>query len=300
MNKLIASSRNQKIIFYIVTIGVSILLGLLFTSVEFHAGSIEYLNEKIGQVLALCASSAAISTGITLLPGDAGTTVAEAIMDSTGYFFVVLLGLYLEKYLLVLTSYLSFYFLFPLACLIKIKQVLLNQFNVSKIARKLVIFGLMILCIIPISVQVSKLVEHTFDYQITDLQNEAVALENEINEESNKQNEIIIESQNDSFWDKTTKVFGHVVDSIGGILGSFAKSTSELLEKANQLLANFIEKAVIMIITSCVIPIAVFFLFLMGTKYILELDINVNNLSNKLKVGNYKLKSILNKQDKSE
>ena len=84
---------------------------------EIHAS----LDQKTQRVLGLSASSAAISTGISLLPGDAGSPIAQKIADLTGYFLLILCVLYTEKNLLAVLGAAVFKFAIPVACLLLIR-----------------------------------------------------------------------------------------------------------------------------------------------------------------------------------
>ena len=74
----------------------------------YHQASIDALAEKQGTVLELTAASTAASAAITLLPGDTATPIAEKLADLSGYFLIVLCAIFLEKYLLTITSCVSF------------------------------------------------------------------------------------------------------------------------------------------------------------------------------------------------
>ena len=74
----------------------------------YHQASIDALAEKQETVLELTATSTAASAAITLLPGDTATPIAEKLADLSGYFLIVLCAIFLEKYLLTITSYVSF------------------------------------------------------------------------------------------------------------------------------------------------------------------------------------------------
>ena len=74
----------------------------------YHQSSIDALEEKQETVLELTAASTAASAAITLLPGDTATPIAEKLADLSGYFLIVLCAIFLEKYLLTITSCVSF------------------------------------------------------------------------------------------------------------------------------------------------------------------------------------------------
>ena len=84
---------------------------------EFHEKSIQYLEEKRNTVMTLAVSSAAISTSITILPGDTGTPVANDLADLSSKFLLVLGAIYLEKYALTLTCMVIFKYIIPILCL---------------------------------------------------------------------------------------------------------------------------------------------------------------------------------------
>ena len=83
---------------------------------EFHEQSIQYLDEKRNTVMTLAVSSAAISTSITILPGDTGTPVANDLADLSSKFLLVLGAIYLEKYALTLTCMVTFKYIIPILC----------------------------------------------------------------------------------------------------------------------------------------------------------------------------------------
>ena len=103
------SSFERSIIFRVVAIIVCIVIagssffGLAksYSSPEskINKETIKYLDEKKTTALELSASATAVSTLITLAPGDDGTPVANKLMDLAGYFLIVVSAIYLEKYL---------------------------------------------------------------------------------------------------------------------------------------------------------------------------------------------------------
>lgn len=84
---------------------------------EFHEQSIQYLDEKRNTVMTLAVSSAAISTSITILPGDTGTPIANDLADLSSKFLLVPGAIYLEKYSLTLTCMVTFKYIIPILCL---------------------------------------------------------------------------------------------------------------------------------------------------------------------------------------
>ena len=82
-----------------------------------HAATIGSIDGKAETVLKLSAASALASAGITAIPGDTATPIAEKLADFTEYFLLILCVLYAEKYLLAIIPAGVFRLLVPLACL---------------------------------------------------------------------------------------------------------------------------------------------------------------------------------------
>lgn len=110
-------------------------------------------------MLELTAASTAASAAITLLPGDTATPIAEKLADLSSHFIVVLCAIFLEKYLLTITGYAAFRILIPAACLCYILSVFLKRDLFVQLCKKLVIFAIAIVLVIPASVGISKVTD---------------------------------------------------------------------------------------------------------------------------------------------
>ena len=111
---------------------------------ENHTATIEALDEKKADVLKLTASSAAAATALAAVPGDATTPVANKLADLTSYFLIVLMVVFLEKYLVTLTGYATFFILIPLACVLLGIGICAERPFLKVLARKVAAFGLVL------------------------------------------------------------------------------------------------------------------------------------------------------------
>ena len=93
------------------------LAGIL-SSPETYSGILRSIDDKVQTVLKLTASSTAASAGITAIPGDAGTPIAEKLADFSEYGILILCVLYAEKYLLSILGSGVFKFIIPIACVL--------------------------------------------------------------------------------------------------------------------------------------------------------------------------------------
>ena len=170
------SSFERSLLFRVVAIIVCIIITCIsffglaksYSSPEskINKETIKYLDEKKTTALELSASATAVSTLITLAPGDDGTPVANKLMDLAGYFLIVVSAIYLEKYLLTILGALTFKWLIPVSMLALAVYFGSKKELFWKIGVKIFIFGLAIYAVIPVSVHVSKMIYSTYQESI--------------------------------------------------------------------------------------------------------------------------------------
>ena len=156
------NNKRKQIIKIVIPLIIALLSVFVFarftTSTEYHAKTIQSLDEKKTTVMELTAASTAASAAITLIPGDTGTPIAEKLADLSSYF--------LEKYLLTITGYAAFMILIPIACVLYSASEIFKRNIWKQFAYKLVLFGLGIYLIVPVSVKVSDMIETTYQTSI--------------------------------------------------------------------------------------------------------------------------------------
>ena len=223
-----------------------------------HAAVMEALEEKQATVLELTAASTAASAAITLLPGDAATPIAEKLADLSGYFLIVLCAIFLEKYLLTITGYAAFYFVVPLACVLYAVYGYGGRETLRLLARKLLIFGLAIFLVIPVSVKVSDVIESTYQSSIESTiqaaQDTTEAVENSAKDGADESEE------------------GFLSGLISSITGGISSAVSSVGDKVGEMVNNFLEALAVMLVTSCVIPIVVLAVFI----WLIKITFSIN------------------------
>ena len=222
----------------------------------YHQASIDALAEKQETVLELTAASTAASAAITLLPGDTATPIAEKLADLSGYFLIVLCAIFLEKYLLTITSYVSFTILIPAACALGIAALFSEKLRAAlgKLA-----WHFAIAFAIPAGVKVSSMIEDTYRASIE----ETIANAEQTTED--------IQSATSGEADEGEK---------SGLSGLFSKVTEGITGAATAavgqlktVLNRFIEALAVMLVTSCLIPILVLLFFAWLVKLMLGIDL---------------------------
>ena len=116
---------------------------------ENHTHTIEQTEDKIATVMTLSGGAAATAATLSLLPGDMCTPIAEQMAELAKYFLVILSSLYLEKFLIVISGFLTFAVFIPAALLVECGSVLFNKKNWTGIAMKIGFLGLVLFLIVP-------------------------------------------------------------------------------------------------------------------------------------------------------
>ncbi|MBR4027505.1 MAG: hypothetical protein IKJ01_08155 [Lachnospiraceae bacterium] len=238
------------------------------TSAKVHADSIKKLDEKKMTAMQLTATVTATSALISALPGDAATPIAEQVSELTMPLLIVVCAIYLEKFLLTTLGYISFTFLIPIACGIFAIYLFWKQDFVITLAIRISVFALAISAIIPVSITITNLIEATFEESITQTFETVDKISEEAEESTEEE---ITEEESKGFFDFLTGIGQEVTDF-----------TTTLTESAKNALSVFIDAIAVLIITTCVIPIAVLFLFVWLIKIIFGIEINMSNVRRRL------------------
>ncbi len=228
------------------------------SSPEVHAETIEYLDEKKTTVLELTAASAAVSSAITLIPGDTATPIAQELANLSSKFLIVLCAIFLEKYLVTATGYAVFRFVLPIALLLFAAAELIGMGSLRRLSAKLCCFGILIFMVIPFSVKISGFVEETYSSSIQTTIENAEETTLDIREETAAQEE---QEEKGVLSGLVSKVTGGISDMVSG-----------LVKKAETVLNNFMEALAVMLVTSCLIPILTLLGFVWMIKMIIGTD----------------------------
>ena len=177
------------------------------------------------------------------------------------YFLIVLCAIYVEKYLVTVTGYASFVMLIPIACVLYSAGTAIAKDAWKKLARKFALFAIAIVLVIPASVKVSDLIEHTYQSSIRDTVDAAKEATKDIQNSS--------DGQQDSDSSDNSGV-------LSGIISGIKNGVSDITDKVENVINQFIEVLAVMLVTSCVIPILVLVFFFWLAKSMLGMERNKN------------------------
>ena len=319
MSKL--TEKNKRILMIVVPIVIALIsifvCARFFTNEATYQGIIDSIDDSKNKVLALMGSSTAASAAISILPGDICTPIAQELAQISSYFVIVLCALYLEKFLLTVIGFLSCYIIIPLACFIFVADVFLDRDYLKAAWKKLLVFGIAIILIIPTSVFISDRINDAYGKDIATIiddakekteaiQGDLDEAEKETAEESSDEaseasdssasddkddSSSSEESEDKGFWgnlvDNAKEKYNNTVDniknSVSDTVDSIADYTSIKTKEMEEVLNNMIEALAVLIVTSCLIPILVVLVFVWLVKIIFNLDIKMEMPKNGLK-----------------
>lgn len=244
-------------VFIIVALISFFLIGGYTSDPENFTSTTKYLNDKRETVMALTGGAAAASAAITLIPGDAGTPIAEKLVDMSGYFMVILAAILLEKWLVTVTGMLAFKVIIPIALAGLAVNLFIPKQAMKSMFVKLICFALVLFIAVPASVVLSKTIDEAYK----------TSIEETISNAENKSKDIQDKAGNESNANALEKIFDTVK---GGV--------SQAVEEFKDILSDFVEAAAVLIVTSCVIPLAVILFFIWLLKMILGLNIELPNI----------------------
>lgn len=234
---------------------LSVVVSGMFSSPDTYDGTIGKLDNKKQTVAKMAAGVTAASAAITLVPGDAGTPIAEELADLGGYFVFIYSAIYIEKYLTTTSGLISFRFLIPIALLLMLLGLLRNENAAGRmrsIGRKLLLFSLILWAVVPVSVMISGNIEKTYEDSI----NESLAKVEAVNEKAEKTE------------DGDTNL-------VGGLFGDNEKDTEGIGKKFQDFLNNMLDAIAVMIVTACVIPICVLLFMLWVVKMLFGINLQL-------------------------
>ena len=224
------------------------------------------IDEKIDNVLTLTAGSAGASALISAIPGDAGSPIADKLMDLSTGFLIVLAALFLEKYLIAIFSGVALGLVMPLALLAAI--VFTWAYGRARwsavpvrLGVKFALIGAVLLLAIPTSTWVTNQVDAMYDTSLAQSVETAEALAEgaaEAESEGGKKDE------------------GGILGFFQGAIDTVTGGISSAVEGAQESLNQFIESLAVMLVTSCLIPLLVLLFYFWMAKILLGVNIDIH------------------------
>lgn len=273
LSDVVCANKKLQIGFIVALVVLALLSGFVarphFADTKTWDSTIEVIDQKKGNVLALTTSCVALSAGITALPGDTGTPVAEQLAQLSGNLGIVLAVLYLEKYLLTILWSVGLGILIPFSLvLFAVSLSIHGRWSTSavlrRVATRVLVVAMIGMALVPASVWVSQKVDETYQVSIEQAEQKATSAAEASSSKSKKKSEA-----------KTDKnVLEQLTEGASSLLTSVTDSAKSMTDEVVQQVTNLIEGVIVMIVTSCVIPLLVLAAFLWLGHVLLGIDIS--------------------------
>lgn len=273
LSDVVCANKKLQVGIIVALVVLALLSGFVarphFADTKTWDSTIEVIDQKKGNVLALTASCVALSAGITALPGDTGTPVAEQLAQLSGNLGIVLAVLYLEKYLLTILWLVGLGILIPFALvLFAVSLGFHGRWSTSavlrRVATRVLVVAVIGMALVPASVWVSQKVDETYQVSIEQTEQKATEASKASSTKSEKKSETT-ENKN---------VLEQLTDGASSLLTSVTDSAKSMTDKVVQQVTDLIEGVIVMIVTSCVIPLLVLAAFLWLGHTLLGIDIS--------------------------
>ena len=273
LSDVVCANKKLQIGFIAALVVLALLSGFVarphFADTKTWDSTIEVIDQKKGNVLALTTSCVALSAGITALPGDTGTPVAEQLAQLSGNLGIVLAVLYLEKYLLTILWSVGLGILIPFALvLFAVSLGIHGRWSTSavlrRVATRVLVVAVIGMALVPASVWVSQKVDETYQVSIEQAEQKATEASKTSSTKSEKKSETT-ENKN---------VLEQLTDGASSLLTSVTDSAKSMTDEVVQQVTDLIEGVIVMIVTSCVIPLLVLAAFLWLGHTLLGVDIS--------------------------
>lgn len=273
LSDVVCANKKLQIGFIVALVVLALLSGFVarphFADTKTWDSTIEVIDQKKGNVLALTTSCVALSAGITALPGDTGTPVAEQLAQLSGNLGIVLAVLYLEKYLLTILWSVGLGILIPFSfVLFAVSLGIHGRWSTSavlrRVATRVLVVAMIGMALVPASVWVSQKVDETYQVSIEQAEQKATSAAEASSSKSEKKSEST-ENKN---------VLEQLTEGASSLLTSVTDSAKSMTDEVVQQVTDLIEGVIVMIVTSCVIPLLVLVAFLWLGHVLLGIDIS--------------------------
>lgn len=253
LSDVVCANKKLQIGFIVALVVLALLSGFVarphFADTKTWDSTIEVIDQKKGNVLALTTSCVALSAGI------------------------VLAVLYLEKYLLTILWSVGLGILIPFSLvLFAVSLGIHGRWSTSavirRVATRVLVVAIIGMALVPASVWVSQKVDETYRVSIEAAEQKAADAAGAANSDSSKTSKKKTESA------ESKSVLEQLADGASGLVTSVTSGAKQMTDEIVQQVTDLIEGVIVMIVTSCVIPLLVLVAFLWLGHVLLGIDIS--------------------------
>lgn len=269
----ISKEKLAKILFAVFLIVFSFtVLSCKVPETKFVQESVEYLEESQNTVMKFSGTTIATSLAISALPDDFASPLAGTISDLNTYFIFLFAVIFVEKLIVLEGVKLALKWIIPAACILYIVSLFFAKEVFQKFAVKLLILGLSIIMVIPISTHVTESVCADYLDYVEETINETDAGASKINDVMNSGD------KDTTFFEKISNAFKTAIQSV-----------SDLLTYFKNVIKKCMNSVAIMIVTTFVVPMLILLLFRWLLKELFSLHLTIPDRVMKVPVKTQKI-----------
>lgn len=218
--------------------------------------TLDSLEDSKITVMEFSGATIAVSLAITALPDDFGSSLANTLTDMNKYFVLIFAVLYVERLIVVEGMKLSFVYIIPIACGLYILAVLSGKAFFRNLAAKLMILGLAVVLVIPVSTHFTEKICEDYLVYVDQTIEEA-------NAGAEKVNGVMASGEEGAgVFDKLSEAFKTAI-----------RGVSDLLKYFENILKKCVNSIAIMIVTTFVMPMLILLLFRWLLKELFSLNL---------------------------
>ena len=255
-----------KILFmiFLMVLSFSVLTRIIPES-KFVQETIQHLEESQNTIMKFSGTTIATSLSLSALPNDFASPLASTVSDLNTYFIFIFAVLFVEKLVVIEGIKIALVWMIPAACILYIAAILTSKEMFKNFAKKLLILGISIIMVIPISTHFTETVCADYLTYVDETIEEADAGANKINELMAEENE------DATFFDKLTDAFKTAIRDVNDLLAYF-----------KNVVKKCVNSFAVMIVTTFVLPMLTMLLFRWLLTELFALHLPVPKVSVKL------------------
>ena len=255
-----------KILFmiFLMVLSFSVLTRIIPES-KFVQETIQHLEESQNTIMKFSGTTIATSLSLSALPNDFASPLASTVSDLNTYFIFIFAVLFVEKLVVIEGIKIALVWMIPAACILYIAAILTSKEMFKNFAKKLLILGISIIMVIPISTHFTETVCADYLTYVDETIEEADAGANKINELMAEENE------DATFFDKLTDAFKTAI-----------RDVNDLLAYLKNVVKKCVNSVAVMIVTTFVLPMLTMLLFRWLLTELFALHLPVPKVSVKL------------------
>ena len=206
--------------------------------------TIESIEESNKTIMEFSGATITTSLALSAFPNDFATPLASTLSDLNTYFIFIFAVLFVEKLVVIEGVKIAFVYIIPSACILYIAYVSFGKDIFKNFATKLVVLGLAVVFVIPLSTYFTEKVCADYLIYVDETIEEA-------NAGAEKVNEVMASGEEEAtIFDKLSDAFQTAIQGVNDLMAYF-----------ENVIKKCVNSIAIMIVTSFVLPLLTLFLF---------------------------------------